>query len=235
MIYKGKLEVRKEDCQTMKVATHHEHSSFAFTETFQSLYQKLGVADKKVLYDYITSQVTGLSEITDEVKKVLNKLLNSLNISSEDLDKADVLYSELEIEGIKYGRELFTGLIFPLFEVDNGITCDYLLSVVSDYEVTNCGPMVDTISFTEYHLERTVNIDIPEVPKCVCLITPKGVANNNEISTYLQKLNKGLFHKKREQLFRKKLTYLYNSNVYVNNHINNETISTKDFSPSLKI
>ena len=94
MIYKGKLEVRKEDCQTMKVATHHEHSSFAFTETFQSLYQKLGVADKKVLYDYITSQVTGLSEITDEVKKVLNKLLNSLNISSEDLANAIKLYGK---------------------------------------------------------------------------------------------------------------------------------------------
>lgn len=225
MIYKGKLEVKTEETQSIKVATHHEFSNFKLTPEFLEYYKNLNASDKDIIFNYLSSQSPSVSEVEEEqVIAALNNALNALNLEPTK-NVTDILYSEIEINGIKYGQELFTGLCFPLFQIGNGISCNYLLSVVSDYEVSNCGPYPDTTDYTDYILDRTIDISIPEVPKCVSLITPISLANNNEISAYLDRLNSGLFHKQREQLFRKKLTYLHNSNVYVDTNSNEITTS----------
>ena len=213
MIYKGKLEIKKDDKQSIKAATQSEYSEFRFTPQFEKRFNKLDVTNKSILFQYITSIKEGISLIEDEkVKSALNNAFKQLNI--EEQQESDNLYSEVEINGVMYGRELFTGLCFPLFIIGNNIDCNYLVNVTSDYEIINCGSIPDTRNFTDYKIERTIEIDIPDIPLCVSFISPMGLANNNEISAYLNKLNRGLFHTKREQLFRKKITTLYNSNAY---------------------
>lgn len=213
MIYKGKLEIKKDDKQSIKAATQSEYSEFRLTPQFEKCFNKLDVTNKSILFQYITSIKEGISLIEDEkVKSALNNAFKQLNI--EEQQESDILYTEVEINGVMYGRELFTGLCFPLFIVGNNIDCNYLLNVKTDYILKPCGPSFDSTDFTDYSVERTVEIDIPDIPLCVSFISPMGLANNNEISAYLNKLNRGLFHTKREQLFRKKITTLYNSNAY---------------------
>lgn len=214
MIYKGKLEIKKDDNQSVEIATKPEHSQLSLTQRFESRLKTLSVENKAILINYIKSLSEGSTIVEDDkVKDALNKVFNSLNLVDQE-SKTDVLYTEVEINGVMYGRELFTGLCFPLFIVGNNIDCNYLLNVKTDYILKPCGPSFDSTDFTDYSVERTVEIDIPDIPLCVSFISPMGLANNNEISAYLNKLNRGLFHTKREQLFRKKITTLYNSNAY---------------------
>lgn len=223
MIYKGKLEVVKSDVQTIKVATHQELSNIGLTSEFLEYYNNLITTDKETILNYLLSQSTGIAKVEEEqVIVALNNALNTLNLESSK-NVTDILYNEIEINGIKYGQELFTGLCFPLFQIGNGINCNYLLSTISEFVVSKVGPYPDITNYTSYILDRTIDFSIPEVPKCVCLITPISLANNNEISTYLNRLNTGIIHKQRGQLFRKKLTYLHDSNVYIDTNTNEYT------------
>lgn len=214
MIYKGKLQVRKEDTQKLKIASEHEYSSLTLSPQLKKLFESLDVENKTKIYNYIKTLKSGITLVEDEpVKQALNKAINTLNIE-ENSSSTDILYSEAEINGIMYGRELFTGFCFPLFIIGNGIDCNYLVNVKTDFDMNHYGGIPDVTFINEYELERTLSIDIPDIPLCTTFISPKSLANNNEISEYLTKLNCGIFHRKREELFRKKITTLYNSNAY---------------------
>ena len=52
MIYKGKLEIKKDDNQSVEIATKPEHSQLSLTQRFESRLKTLSVENKAILINY---------------------------------------------------------------------------------------------------------------------------------------------------------------------------------------
>lgn len=113
----------------------------------------------------------------------------------------NIIYEEFKgIDGITYGRELLTGLIFPVSTYSNtDRTSHYRINVYRNSKFVD----------VDFYQEVVVNVD--SMDKVGCFIKSNGVADTNEIDFY-NDIKDGII--KLKTRFMNNIRDWYNTNVY---------------------
>ncbi len=182
------------------------NKGFCYGQIYKLVFDHVGIDDKTYILNWNTSYElndyfkhrkddyekinTSLRDICRSVgdKKELDKLfLSALKPDINDKSGKNIFYEKIyDTEGNCYGKELLTGLIFPIrYDYD-----DY--EIKYDYETKDAG--VASIKY-EYSISITPKIISPPDTRIECLIVGEEVANQEELSLYYKKYGKkiGLF------------------------------------------
>lgn len=143
-------------------------------------------------------------EISDKyILTILNKLIKKYRYVNKDNSIINIIFEKIVDEnGIVYGKELYTGLIFPLAAQNEFKECKYnVRKKLSDGQGV-------------YELQCVVNYNFPSLSLCESIIMDVNVANQNEVLEYQNKFSKGFGRKKRQREFEEDIRTWYNKNVY---------------------
>lgn len=103
------------------------------------------------------------------------------NLSLTPHYNSEIIFEKImDEDGECYGKELYTGLIFPIFDLSNK-------KVVNINEEIYYSSKKDNTFFPEYDIEYvlTLNINFDKMDKCDAIISDYEVADINEVNDYL--------------------------------------------------
>ena len=169
-------------------------------------YSELEYDDKEYFGDYFLENSSyESSEIRNtKIISILNKLIKQKRFYPlESTNILDIVFEKIiDKDGVVYGKELYTGLIFPLMRQNDFKTYRYNVSM-------------RTFNTEKRHkLQCVVNYNIPSLSLCEAIIGSVEIANQNEVLEYQNKFSKGFGRKKRQREFEEDIRTWYNKNVY---------------------
>ena len=180
---------------------------------------------RKLIYSCIENDVKKI-EIKDEnIIKYLNEnysfnnnemfhIINNLNYLNTAT--TEIIYELVkDMEGNLFGKELYTGELFPIYS-DNNKDFNYELLV----EKKKLKGSIETYE-CHYSLEIIPEIKISTIPICKQLIVNSTIASKKDIFIYQNRFNKkGIFkskYKKEEEQFKDKIISKANENAFSDN------------------
>lgn len=147
---------------------------------------------KKELVNYFNKIVS------DDIINLYSDIVSTYNID-------EIIYEIVkDNNGDLYGKELYTGLLFPILSRKN-FEIDYKI----DFEKKEKGQ--DII------LKGTPNVNFSGLYKCNLFIVGNKIADKNEIDEYVNKYNHGFRKEKRKKEHIYFIKTLYNKNVFAEN------------------
>ena len=178
-------------------------------------YSELEYDDKEYFGNYFLENSSyDCSEIRNsKIIFILNKLIKQIRFYSlESTNILDVVFEKIiDKDGVVYGKELYTGLIFPLSRQND----------FKNYRYNVRARIYNTEK--RHELQCVVNYNIPSLSLCEVIIGSVDIANQNEVLEYKNKFSKGFGKKKRQRDFEEDIRIWYNKNVY-----NCEIVPKKD-------
>ncbi len=216
-IHKGMLELVNNETTQIKLGYEDDFYDIKLDEVCKNIPDD----DKNNLLNYLWRHKFKLIQ-DNEIIYLLNKNFKKINYDEnekKDKQAINILYEIVVKDDILYGKELYTGLIFPIFKAGNGIHLEYsidsYLDIIEDSYCT-------TTTFTDYYLTRKHKVNIPNLEKCGCMISYMKVADNNEIKAYMSKFQNVINRYLGNELFKKKIMTYYNKNIYRDNSISED-------------
>lgn len=133
---------------------------------------------------------------------IIDKVTSEFTVNF-DTTYMSIIYEKIEDEGGNiFGKEIITGLYFPIYERKIVQRC----YKVQTEKIYKSRPRIGLITEKELH--------IPIMDKCECVIFNGEVADNNEVTKYINQFAKGINRKSREKSFRSQVERIYNKNVF---------------------
>ena len=203
--YKGKLFLNSELNENTKKFCYSQYSSYYFENPYKKEYNRLNSKDRGALIDYLSNSYYGeYREVNDKkVINILESIFRDIRVSFDRNNHFDIVYEKfVDVDGIVYGKELQTGLIFPLSQRNDFVKRTYEIREI--YEDDRY----------DYRIKIIENYEFPNLSLCETVILENGVANQNEVSEYQNRFNEGFGRKKKRRDFEDKVRDWYNKNVY---------------------
>ena len=200
-IYTKDLKYKNFECCIAKTKYMYSFSGLEDIEFFDIGYDIKKLSRKDI---YNASRIKDY-KFRQEVLDSFNDYFASkiLNIYYEIISTIDfdIVYEIVKDKsGNLYGKELYTGLLFPILLKSN-----YFI----DYEIIK---REDTDR--KFYLKGTAKVNFDSLYKCDIFITGNQVANQNEVDEYQNKFNKGFRKEKKKKEHIYFIKYLYNKNVF---------------------
>jgi len=203
--YKGKLVTSLEDEKIWLGRLSLPLKKLFFSKTNVSL-EKITEEEEKIISDFILEVLEYLPEASTErlfrnSRKDIDDILEKI---IEKKVKCKITLKSIIFEKIKdkygnyYGKELITGLLFPISNLEKNITREYCF-FVSD----------NTYKYPDIYTYIRKRFYFKGMNRCNAVITDSQVANINEITEYQNR--KGLKKKK----LVKKISELFNKNIFL--------------------
>jgi len=204
--YKGKLFLNSELNENTISLGYYQGCSFDCDDLYKKEYNRLNSKDRGVFIDYLYNyNYREFREVNDKkVINVLEQLFADIRFGSDCMHHFDIIFEKfVDVNGIEYGKELHTGLIFPLSQRNDFVKRVY--EIESEY-----------ISYSKYNYKMKIieNYNLPTLSLCEAVILENGVANQNEVSEYQNRFNEGFGRKKKRKYFEDVVRSWYNQNVY---------------------
>lgn len=198
-------------------------NAFKFDRYSSLIPNNINQEDENTLIDYINNHLySQLTIDNQEIIHIIKKYFKSeLKINAANIN-VPIIYEIInDIDNNKYGKELYSGLIFPIF-VSNDINTKYRLTMnILDGQ-------------RQVSIEKKTDFNISSVASLKTVIVEKGIANNNEILKY-QNNFMPLFKKFKKQKFIDNITKLYNMNVYYEEIIEQKPVIIERKKPNKEI
>ena len=138
--------------------------------------------------------------IDKEIKDYFNSELSNGKVNFYSDDKCvDIVFELVNYKNHLYGKELFTGLIFPL--VQTNFLCDF--KVIRRYG-RRCN----------YKLIVSYKMNNNSLNKINSVLLNEGVIEQVDVNEYLNQFNKGIFNNIKRKKFLSYLKYMYNKNSF---------------------
>ena len=203
--YKGTLRLNSELNESSLYLGKSWTESFNCCEQFKEHWLKLSYGDKKCLNIFLLELNYGEYNQKVDNQKVIDifeKIYKMKYIYDEKSHYFEIIFEKFKDEdGISYGKELHTGLIFPLFERN-----DYVERIYN-IKKTRVG------SSRFYELYIVNEYKVPSLDLCEVLIFDCKIADQNEVLDYQNMFS--TFGKKRQRRnFENTVREWYNKNVY---------------------
>ena len=203
--YKGTLYLNSELNENTKKFCYSEYSSYYFENPYKKEYNRLSSRDRGELIDYLANCFYGeYREVND--KKVINILecvFNDIRFGFGSKHYFDIVFEMfVDVDGIVYGKELHTGLVFPLSQRNDFVKRTYeIKKIYGDKRY-------------DYRIKISDTYEFPTLSLCEAVILENGVANQNEVLEYQSRFDEGFGRKKKRRDFEDKVRDWYNKNVY---------------------
>ncbi len=176
--YKGNISLLSEN-RLIKIYNigKYDKRKLDFVKSYNDAFSVKETKDMETILDSLLEKerknITGLYPKLYEKKKK--------NLSFTPHYNSEIVFEKiLDEDGKCYGKELYTGLIFPLFDLSNK-------KVVNINEEIYYSSKKDNTFFPEYDIEYviTLNINFDKMDKCDAIISDYEVADINEVNDYL--------------------------------------------------
>lgn len=203
--YKGKLFLNSELNENTKKFCYSQYSSYYFENPYKKEFNRLNSKDWGALIDYLSNSYYGeYREVNDKkVINILESIFRDIRVAFDRNNHFDIVYEKfVDVDGIVYGKELQTGLIFPLSQRNDFVKRTYEIREI--YEDDRY----------DYRIKIIENYEFPNLSLCETVILENGVANQNEVLEYQNRFNEGFGRKKKRREFEDKVRDWYNNNVY---------------------
>ena len=170
--YKGTLYLNSELNENTKRFCYSQNSSFNYENPYKKEYNRLNSKDRGYLIDYLFNSAYGeYREVND--KKIINILeciFKNIRLDFARRHYFDIVYEKfVDVNGIVYGKELHTGLIFPLSQRNDFVKRTYEIKKEYDYDRY------------DYRIKIIENYEFPTLSLCEAIILEGGVADQNEV------------------------------------------------------
>lgn len=203
--YKGKIILTKD----IKSMDNEMKIGYAYNSRYELINaSSYPVNDRLYLYDVFRN----LEKIRDYMFKIEESTKLALILNEKYKEEYETFYlkrnyQSLNIiyepvkgnDGIIYAKELYSGLIFPVFRIEDSNIKKYLR-----YESVN----------KDFFLQIKREFKFPLIEKLASGILNEEVCDRNELDLYLKKFEKGIFKNRNKQKFLETLKKLANSNVF---------------------
>ena len=207
--YKGTLYLNSELNDNILLIGNIAYGNFSCNADCKSYYCRLKRREQKCLESYCFSLSSGdnFTKVNNkDIISILETMLSDCIIIDKDNSKLEIIFEEFtDVNGIIYGKELHTGLIFPLAKnvvlFPNFSESQYRISKKNSF-----GYDIFLQIILMYHL--------PTLSLCETLIRHVSVADQNEVLEYQNRFNRGFGSKRRKRQFEATVRKWFNKNVY---------------------
>jgi len=202
--YKGTLYLNSELNENTKKFCYSQYGSIYWENPYKKEYNRLNSKDSGVLIDYLFNHLGEYREVNDKkIINILESIFSDIRFAFDRNHHFDIVYEKfVDVNGIVYGKELHTGLIFPLSQRNDFVKRTYEIRKI--YEDDRY----------DYRIKVIENYEFPTLSLCEAVILENGVANQNEVSEYQNRFNEGFGRKKKRKYFEDVVRSWYNQNVY---------------------
>jgi len=194
--YKGELILTDYICNDQYLLGKIVGNSFFGSNDYLK-FVALGVAknaDISAFPSYMSHEFLPASSKFYEVFDILKMPNFKIEYYSERYKMPIVFEKILSEDGIEYGREIHSNLIFPIGK-----------KIKPSYELMR--------EYSHIDLKITYNFSFPSLDKCGCVIYNTGIANQNEVDEYLNMFT-GMFKSRKKTKHIAKVTEFYKTNVF---------------------
>lgn len=203
--YKGKLFLNSELNENIISLGYYQGCSFDCDDLYKKEYNRLNSKDSGVLIDFLFNHLGEYREVNDKkIINILESIFRDIRVAFDRNNHFDIVYEKfVDVNGIEYGKELHTGLIFPLSQRNDFVKRVY--EIESEY-----------ISYSKYNYKMKIieNYNLPTLSLCEAVILENGIANQNEVLEYQNRFNEGFRRNKKRKYFEDVVRSWYNENVY---------------------
>lgn len=152
----------------------------------------------RVKYNYNTKTICNDGKILKILKEKHGFNNEVINFSKEPIEIIFELVKD--INGNIYGKELYTGKIFPIYDPNKNLNSTFYFEY--------------TLADRKFAVINERKINIPNMLESGSIITQMEYANQNEVDEYLNMFKTGLFKEKKKIKFIETINCLFKTNIF---------------------